>query len=77
MQMWSDRPKHPDPGLQYPFAQGQKKKVSDKRATERENEQERGDRKKEWGGGEGLSSTGQKLMTTLASTRTDVFEARL
>lgn len=29
------------------------------------------------GGGEGLSSTGQKLMTTLASTCADVFEARL
>lgn len=37
------------------------------------------DRKKELGGRgrEGLSSTGQKLMTTLASTCTDVFEARL
>lgn len=35
------------------------------------------DRKKELGGGEGLSSTGQKLMITLASTCTDVFEAQL
>lgn len=29
------------------------------------------------GGGKGLSSTGQKLMITLASTCTDVFEAWL
>lgn len=29
------------------------------------------------GGGEGLSSTGQKLMTTPASTCADGFEARL
>lgn len=59
MQMWSDRPKHPDPGLQYLFAQGQKKKVSDKRATERENEQERGTERRSGGVGTGCQAQGR------------------
>lgn len=52
MQMWSDRPKHPDPGLQWPFAQGQKMSAIRERDKEGGRERE-GERQEEGVGGWG------------------------
>lgn len=65
--MWSDRPKHSDP-LDYSSHFQMNRNVSQKRKTKEEVGEGRRQEGVAEGGGAGLSSTGQKLMITLAST---------
>jgi len=64
VQMWSDRPKHPDPGLQWPFAHRQKMSAitgerETERERERESERERETGRRSWGVGTGCQEQGR------------------